>query len=936
MNHSGWEVNDLMINGHDMTTTRNTQQTRSQDDANVDYFYQRPHTDMVQHLNKRWAPGDDSILEMTAQGRPVAYLERELHSISLESAKDINAKKIWEENKTGDKWSNSPWPVVSRNDHDTWTSGGTSGGLLSVDMAEYVLGSSSPDTRISSSMKRYTGGGDADGPKHLDNQKDKKERLIEEQARTPLLSNAVDDSPNKQASQSEDDGGQHGDEPRIKIINKCDEFSGPVASAGVDLPTVAILPTVVQQQQQQQSFQSDVSESSAYLQSHHDYMMPTVNDTEYQMVGRQQMIMDQAQTNGYVTQPTALGTTHVMQPAQYYSVQAPWAVYPTNILPTNQQQQQQAPVYRHYQRPVTPHQTGPEGEMSMQQDNTLIFQNPQYQIIAAQAYYDQNGQLVMNNGRNLPAPMRLVSPAAPHVMQGGQNGVRILAPNPQQQPPNYASNTSTPHNSLTDAYGNGPTSQQAFSPQTFTSPYAHSAPNARRDSFGSLDFKGQSRPPFPAQFYSPIGGTVSPLGTTGLSTPPPVHNLSTQRTPNAFYSPAPGAEVKYRQSGQAPSGPTYPMTIMGGRSGAKTPSKEPARSRLLEDFRSNRLPNIQLKELVNHVVEFSQDQHGSRFIQQKLERATLQEKTLIFNEILPMAFVLMTDVFGNYVIQKFFDFGSNDQKATLANKVKGNVLMLALQMYGCRVIQKALECIQPDMQVDLVKELDGNVLKCVKDQNGNHVIQKCIECVEPKNLDFVINSFKNQVTQLSTHPYGCRVIQRVLENCTSEQVGVVLDEMHENTDRLIQDQYGNYVIQHVLEHGRAEDKTKIVKAVRGKVMTLSQHKFASNVVEKCVSHSSAPERRSLIDEVLQMNESSHNGLYTMMKDQYANYVIQKMIDVADSSQKKLLVQKIRPHVTTLRKYTYGKHILAKLEKFCLKANRDLGPIGMPPNGALPR
>lgn len=151
-------------------------------------------------------------------------------------------------------------------------------------MAEYVLGSSSPDTRISSSIKRYTGGGDADGTKHLDNQKDKKERLIEEQARTPLLTNAVDDSPNKQTSQSEDDGGQHGEESRMKIINKCDEFSGPVASAaGVDLPTVAILPTVVQQQQQQ-SFQSDVSEPSAYLQSHHDYMMPPVNDTEYQMV----------------------------------------------------------------------------------------------------------------------------------------------------------------------------------------------------------------------------------------------------------------------------------------------------------------------------------------------------------------------------------------------------------------------------------------------------------------------------------------------------------------------------------------------------------------------------------------------------------------------------------------------------------------------------
>ena len=73
----------------------------------------------------------------------------------------------------------------------------------------------------------------------------------------------------------------------------------------------------------------------------------------------------------------------------------------------------------------------------------------------------------------------------------------------------------------------------------------------------------------------------------------------------------------------------------------------------------------------------------------------------------------------------------------------------------------------------------------------------------------------------------------------------------------------------------------------------------------------------------------------MMKDQFANYVVQKMIDVADPPQRKILMHKIRPHVATLRKYTYGKHILAKLEKFYMKSSNDLGPIGMPPNGALP-
>lgn len=48
----------------------------------------------------------------------------------------------------------------------------------------------------------------------------------------------------------------------------------------------------------------------------------------------------------------------------------------------------------------------------------------------------------------------------------------------------------------------------------------------------------------------------------------------------------------------------------------------------------------------------SVDQHGSRFIQQKLENCSAEEKASVFKEVLPRALKLMTDVFGNYVIQK--------------------------------------------------------------------------------------------------------------------------------------------------------------------------------------------------------------------------------------------------------------------------------------------
>ena len=59
-------------------------------------------------------------------------------------------------------------------------------------------------------------------------------------------------------------------------------------------------------------------------------------------------------------------------------------------------------------------------------------------------------------------------------------------------------------------------------------------------------------------------------------------------------------------------------------------------------------------------------------------------------------------------------------------------------------------------------------------------------------------------------------------------------------------------------------------------------------------------------------------LLLMMKDQYANYVVQKMIDVLEPEERDVLVATIQAHITTLRKFTYGKHIIAKLEKLNVK------------------
>uniref|UniRef100_A0A8C3AIR9 Pumilio homolog 1 n=1 Tax=Cyclopterus lumpus TaxID=8103 RepID=A0A8C3AIR9_CYCLU len=655
-----------------------------------------------------------------------------------------------------------------------------------------------------------------------------------------------------------------------------------------------------------------------------------------------------------------------VMPPQYYGV-TPWGVYPANLFQqqaaaannsanqqvANQGQQNQQQVMRAggNQRPLTPSQ-GQQGQQNDQMvaaaavNSALAFGQglaagvPGYPVLAPAAYYDQTGALVVNTGAR-SGPVRLMAPGSviisPSAAQavaaaaasasgangglgGGANGSfrAMTSQQPQQQggpggalggSSFYGSSSlsSSSQSSSLFSQGSGQPgpgsaslgfSQQASSSLGatlgatlggFGTAVANSSggSGSRRDSLtGNSELYKRTpsslTPIGHGGFYngtlgfSPSPGPVGmPLPNQGpshsLTPPPSLSNHSSSSNLNLggltngsgrFISAAPGAEAKYRSAASSgsslfsPSSQLFPSSRLRYGMSDVMPS---GRSRLLEDFRNNRYPNLQLRDIAGHIMEFSQDQHGSRFIQLKLERASSAERQLVFSEILQAAYQLMVDVFGNYVIQKFFEFGSLDQKLALAERIRGHVLSLALQMYGCRVIQKALEFIPSDQQVisEMVRELDGHVLKCVKDQNGNHVVQKCIECVQPHALHFIIDAFKGQVFALSTHPYGCRVIQRILEHCLPEQTLPILEELHQHTEQLVQvthtnytswcphDQYGNYVIQHVLEHGR-----------------------------------------------------------------------------------------IRPHISTLRKYTYGKHILAKLEKYYMKNGVDLGPLCGPPNGIM--
>ena len=414
----------------------------------------------------------------------------------------------------------------------------------------------------------------------------------------------------------------------------------------------------------------------------------------------------------------------------------------------------------------------------------------------------------------------------------------------------------------------------------------------------------------------------------------------------------------------------------GARGGVSDGDAKPA-SAFLEAFKRNAKSRDDarpsLADVAGHVVEFSRDQHGSRCVQRGLESATSEEIAAALEEVLPEATDLAADVFGNYVAQKFFECGDAAARAKLGARLEGHVLELSLHAYGCRVVQKALETLDENTKATLAAELDGNVLRCVRDQNGNHVVQKCVEQVHVSRLGFIVSALAGNVASLSAHPYGCRVIQRALERCAPYHPELDADgnavaaadasaetavrfstlEILRDAAALARDQYGNYVVQHVLQHGDDVSRKSVLATLAGQIVPLAQHKFASNVVEKCLTYCGAEEREIMIGEIL--GDSVHRAasrdaeqgaspsgsapdaqgphaspvapvppLQAMMKDQFANYVVQKLLEVCDDDQRERLLASARAHLQAVKKVPYGKNIVARVEKLVVENGAQSG------------
>jgi hypothetical protein len=213
----------------------------------------------------------------------------------------------------------------------------------------------------------------------------------------------------------------------------------------------------------------------------------------------------------------------------------------------------------------------------------------------------------------------------------------------------------------------------------------------------------------------------------------------------------------------------------------------------------------------------------------------------------------------------------------------------------------------PEQVQTIINSLSGRVVELVQDLNGNHVIQKCLNRLGAQNSEFIYDAVGKHCVIVGTHRHGCCVLQRCIDHSTGYQRAQLIARITENAFALVQDPFGNYVVQYILDLDEAQFTKPLCLSFSGSVPALSKQKFSSNVIEKCLRTADFETKRTLIDEMLVGNE-----LEKMLRDCFANYVVQTAMDFADTETKMRIVENVRPILPAIKQTPHGRRIAGKI------------------------
>ena len=179
--------------------------------------------------------------------------------------------------------------------------------------------------------------------------------------------------------------------------------------------------------------------------------------------------------------------------------------------------------------------------------------------------------------------------------------------------------------------------------------------------------------------------------------------------------------------------------------------------------------------------------------------------------------------------------------------------------------------------------------------SGHFVVLRLLSRLPADRLQFLDVCLQQNAASIGCDHHGLRVVKAYLASRPQSALAPFYAAVVAACPAIVATSYGNYVIQAVLDSGDGPVRSGIKQSLQGQWQQLSRQKFSSNVVEKCLRQSSAVWRSAILSELCRQPTVAE-----LLRDRYANYVLQTGLAVAEGEEAQAVIAAIAPHLPLLR------------------------------------
>ncbi|EXB76652.1 Pumilio-12-like protein [Morus notabilis] len=301
------------------------------------------------------------------------------------------------------------------------------------------------------------------------------------------------------------------------------------------------------------------------------------------------------------------------------------------------------------------------------------------------------------------------------------------------------------------------------------------------------------------------------------------------------------------------------------------------------------------------VVMAAQNQHGSRFLQDKLRHGNPQNIDVIFSETKWSLWFLMEHQFGNHVVQKLIDVVDDNKLDEILHIIltedDTRLSQLCTHDHGTKVVQKLVGRLStPDDQYLFASVVSRIALSLTRSTNGNAVIYQCLRNFFRPYKKLLLQAIAQNSHDIAQDKSGCCILQK----CFVEADGEIFDML---AAPIIEKAY---TLSHVISMKKQEVNRKIAAKFTGKFFSISMNKYGSNVVENLMKNSGLEEAAdSVISEIL-----ASDSPLLVSQDRYGNFVVQSAIRVIREGQLlNQFIQHVEDNAIQLHNHMYGNRVL---------------------------